>query len=65
MLDYNLPLTTSRNVIGKFSINYSSSPFLPELTFFIGELEGTEKPEEFVAVTGHIDCKILFDIFKI
>lgn len=35
MLDYNLPLTTSRNVIG--------------------EIVGSTKPEEYVAVSGHID----------
>lgn len=35
MLDYNLPLTTSRNVIG--------------------EIVGSSKPDEFVAVSGHID----------
>jgi hypothetical protein len=35
MLDYNLPLTTSRNAIG--------------------ELTGSEKPNEIVIVSGHID----------
>jgi len=35
MLDYNLPLTTSRNVIG--------------------ELVGGTSPDEYVAVSGHID----------
>jgi len=35
MLDYNMPTTTSRNVIG--------------------QIDGTEHPDEWVAVTGHID----------
>ncbi len=35
MLDFNMPMTTSRNVIG--------------------ELVGKETPQEYVAVSGHID----------